>query len=60
MKRVFDTDKQLTNSGHLTTVNHLHKALRMRDNQGGKSFFDRDILALTRKSHYVGLEEVVQ
>lgn len=38
---MFDTDEQLTNSGHSTTVNQLQKALRMRDSQRGKSFLNK-------------------
>lgn len=40
-RKVFDTDKQLTNSGHLSTVNQLQKALRMRDSWGGKSLLGK-------------------
>lgn len=36
-KAGFFIDKQLTNSGHLTRVNQLQEALKMRDSQGGKS-----------------------
>lgn len=40
-RKVFDTDKQLIYSGHLTTVNQLQKALRMRDSWGDKGFLDK-------------------
>ena len=36
-RKGFSIDKQLTNSGHLTTVNQLQEVLKMRDSQGGKS-----------------------
>lgn len=39
--------KQLTNSGHLTTVNQLQKALRMR----GKELFGQETYLLWPESH---------
>lgn len=53
--------KQLTNSGHLTTVDQLQKVLEMRESRGGKSFLDKRHSCSDQKVMLrVGWEEVVQ